>query len=98
MDVVWTDRAFYRLQGILEYIAKDQPVNAEQWVDQLLERGDSVRDQPFMGRIVPEYQDETIREVLQNDYRIIYKIRLKRVDILTVRHGSQLLPTEANKL
>lgn len=48
--------------------------------------------------MVPEYQDTTIRETLQDDYRIIYKILSERVDILTVRHGSRLLPVDAEQL
>lgn len=98
MKVVWTRRAKFRLQEILEYIAEDQPRNAEHWVDRLIERGDSVGDQPMMGRMVPEYHDDTIRELLEGDYRIIYKILPARIDILTVRHGSRLLPTETSDL
>ena len=98
MRVVWTHRAKYRLQQILEYIADDQPDNAEQWVDRLIKRGDGLGGQPHMGIMVPEYQDETVREILEGDYRIIYKLRSERVDILTVRHGSQLLPAEVGYL
>ena len=95
MRVVWTLRARYRLQQILEHIAEDQPENAERFVDRLIERGDSVGEQPRRGRMVPEYQDKTIREVFEGNYRIIYKILPERVDILTVRHGSRLLPIES---
>jgi len=47
----------YRLRQILEHIAKDQPDNAIRFVSRLIDRGDSVADQPHRGRIVPEYQD-----------------------------------------
>ena len=95
MEVIWTERARYRLREIYDHIAKDQPRNAVRWVDQLIKRGDSVGDQPWVGRMVPEYQDETIREVFQGDYRIIYEIS-SSVSILTVRHGSQLLPLQVS--
>jgi toxin ParE1/3/4 len=98
MKVAWTRRSILRLRQILEHIAKDQPDNARRFVNQLIERGDSVGEHVRRGRIVPEYQDETIREVFEGDYRIIYKIGLERVDVLTVRHGSQILPVEVQSL
>lgn len=98
MRVVWTRRARYRLQQILAYIVKGQPDNADRFVDHLIHRGDSVGEQPHRGRVVPECQESTIREVFEHDYRIIYRILPERVDILTVRHGSQLLPVEVEQL
>lgn len=65
MKVVWTRRARYRLQQILEYIAEDQPVNAERWVNKLIDRGDSLKDMPERGRVVPEYYDPDIWEILE---------------------------------
>lgn len=98
MRVAWTRRSILRLRQILEHIARDQPDNATRFVNQLIKRGDSVGELPHGGRIVPEYQDETIREVFEGVYRIIYKIRSERVDILTVRHGSQVLPVEIQEI
>lgn len=98
MRVAWTQRAMYRLQQILAYIAQDQPGNAERFVNRLIDRGDSLGEQPRSGRMVPEYRDRTIREVSEGDYRIIYRILPERVDILTVRHGSQLLPIDIQRL
>ena len=98
MKVVWTRLAKYRLQQILEYIAEDQPVNAERWVKKLIDRGDSLQELPERGRTVPEYDDPDIREVMEGAYRIIYRLRPERVDILTVRHSSQLLPAEIHML
>lgn len=72
MDVIWTYRARQRLKEIYHYIAEDQRGNAAKWIDRIIKRGDSTREKPWMGRMVPEYKDDTIREILQGDYRIIY--------------------------
>jgi toxin ParE1/3/4 len=96
MDVIWTHRAKRRLKEIKDYIAQDQPQNAEKWIDRILERGNNLVEQPRIGRIVPEYEVKTIREVLLGDYRIIYQITPSRINILTIRHGSQLLPKKAS--
>jgi|SRR3990172_6115594 len=98
MEVYWTDRARLRLKEVYDFIARDQPVNATRWVDRLIKRGDSIGDQPWAGRRVPEYEDDTIREVFQGDYRIIYEITSSRIHVLTVRHGSQLLPLQISNV
>jgi toxin ParE1/3/4 len=40
-----------------------------------------------MGRIVPEAEDESIRELLFQSYRIMYLVETDRVLVLTVVHG-----------
>lgn len=94
MKVIWTPRAQQRLQELHDYIAEDQPINATRFVERLLSRGEQIGDQPRSGRVVPEYQRETIREVLEGDYRLIYRIRSQQVDVLSVRHGAQRLPPQ----
>ena len=98
MRVVWTERALLRLQQIKDYIAEDQPENARRWITQLLDRGDRLSDQPHRGRPVPEYPNVEVREVREGDYRIIYRLHAGRVEILTVRYSSQLLPAELGNL
>jgi plasmid stabilization system protein ParE len=44
---------------------------------------------PRLGRAVPEAQDENIRELLRENYRIIYRIICERIEILTVVHASR---------
>ena len=47
----------------------------------------------MMGRIVPEYGDETIREIIKGQYRIVYKIDSKKdsIVIVTIHHAKRLL-------
>jgi plasmid stabilization system protein ParE len=45
--------------------------------------------------VVPEINDESVRELLMGNYRIIYRIiSLERIDILTVHHSAKLLRSE----
>jgi len=42
--------------------------------------------------MVPEIEDESIRELILGSYRIIYKIvSQERIDILTVHHSARML-------
>jgi plasmid stabilization system protein ParE len=45
---------------------------------------------PESGRIVPEVGVQRIRELIFGAYRVMYSVRGK-VEILTVRRGSQML-------
>ncbi|MCG8652670.1 MAG: type II toxin-antitoxin system RelE/ParE family toxin [Pirellulales bacterium] len=43
---------------------------------------------PYSGEVVPEVGREDLREVLQGNYRIIYRVSDRRIDILAVFHSS----------
>jgi toxin ParE1/3/4 len=45
---------------------------------------------PLSGRVVPEVGDDTLREVLHGNYRIVYRVRTELVEIVTVFHGARL--------
>lgn len=46
---------------------------------------------PRMGRVVPEYGDERIREVGYQNYRIIYRLRDGTIEVAAIHHGARLL-------
>lgn len=94
MKVLWTDVAFSRLEEIYRYIEKDSPDNASRWVDRLLNKLAAIKDFPRAGRPVPEIEAPSVREIIFGNYRIIYKIKVDAVYILTVRHFKQILPVK----
>ncbi len=98
MKVHWTDRAKARLKLIHDHIAQDAPVVATQVVERLLRRSLQIGELPYSGREVPEYQRQDLREVLERPFRIIYHVRVERIDVITVMHYRQLLPNDLTKL
>ncbi len=44
-----------------------------------------------MGRVVPAIDRDDIREIIVQSYRIIYRLLLDEVEILTVHHGARSL-------
>ena len=46
---------------------------------------------PEMGRVVPEANNSSIRELISGNYRIVYRIKGDAVEIITIYHGSRLL-------
>ena len=91
MKVHWTNTAIKHLLTIYEYIAQDSPVYAQRMVDRLTRRSEQVAAFPLSGRMVPEYEAEDVREVIEKPYRLIYQIKPDQVDVLAVLHSAQLL-------
>ncbi len=89
MKVYWTDTAVKHLSAIYAYIAQNSPQYAARVVDRLTRRSEQIANFPLSGRIVPEFQTEQIREVIEGSYRIIYYIKPDQIDVLAVIHGSQ---------
>jgi toxin ParE1/3/4 len=92
VKVVWTQRALLDLEGIGEYISKDSEKYARLTLEKIIDCAAIIEETPLVGRIVPESNDKSIREIIRGNYRIIYQIRDKKaVYILTVFHGARLL-------
>lgn len=92
VKINWTDSAINDLQDIADYIARDSIRYAQLTVDKLFNYPTILIDKPDLGRIVPEFEDETIRELIKGNYRIIYrKVTVFRIDIITVHHCARLL-------
>lgn len=94
MRIVWSPLAIDRVAEIAEYIAMDNPGAAENWVNTVFRKIEGLKDFPESGRIVPETDNKSIRELLYGNYRIIYRVEEKRLSVLTVRHGKQVLPVD----
>jgi len=78
MKIFWTKEALLRLQEIEEYISRDNPISAIEFVDKLITVAETIIDNPKKGRIVPELSLENIRELLHQNYRIVYLVKKTR--------------------
>lgn len=92
VEVNWTQSALEDLDDIGEYIAKDSLKYAEITVSKLFKAVDILESSPKAGSIVPEFQIESIRQIICGNYRIVYKIIHEfRIDILTVHNCAMLI-------
>lgn len=86
--VSWTPLAREALDDILEYIARDSPTAAEKVLEVVLAAADSLSDFANRGRVVPELQRKSIREIFVYRYRLMYQVSAEEVRILAILHGA----------
>ena len=79
------------MRSIKSHIARDAPATASAYIRRLKKTVGRLIEMPYSGQVVPEIGREEIREVLQGSYRLIYRVKDERIDILTVFHGARLL-------
>jgi toxin ParE1/3/4 len=92
VKVVWTDSAIKDLNDIGEYIARDSQRYAELTVEKLFNSVDILEKNPKAGKMVPEFEDDNIRELIRGSYRIVYHlVNDFRIDILTVHNCARLI-------
>jgi len=92
-EVILSDSAWEDLDEIADFIAKDSPRYADECTARLLERMGQLCDHPDSGRIVPEYGNPDLRELIQGSYRIVYrKMDNEHVTVLRVIHSARLFP------
>jgi toxin ParE1/3/4 len=90
MNVFWTETAIQHLLSIHSYVSQTSPAYAQRLVDRLTRRSEQFATFPKSGRVVAEFGNDRVREVVADSYRIIYYIKLdQQIDVLAVLHGAQ---------
>lgn len=84
MTVAWTEHALRCLSEIEAYIDEDDPAAAVVFIERLIRRTDLLIDQPLAGRLVPEVPGRELRELIEGNYRIVYRINGAVAEVLTV--------------
>jgi toxin ParE1/3/4 len=89
-EIIITENAEQDLKEIILYVAQRDIKIALDIYERLQAKAFSLRTFPEKGRIVPELNDHNIfqyHEVIENPWRIIYKIENNQVLIITVLDG-----------
>lgn len=91
-DVIWTDEALSDLEAIGEYFDRTSSQYASSIIERLYTSVEPLAEHPKMGRQVPEAEHETLRELIVENYRVIYQLREGQIEIITVVHSRRDLP------
>ena len=80
------------LAAIYAYVAASSPVYAAQLVARIDARTSQLVRFPESGRPAPEGEGRGVREVFERPYRVLYRLRDDRVEIIAVVHMRQASP------
>ena len=89
MKVIWSDRALKSLAAIHAHISADSEANARRAIDRILKTGDQLSTFPFSGRIVPHPRRKNVRELIEQPYRIVYRVGSDNVEVVDVLHSAR---------
>jgi toxin ParE1/3/4 len=87
--VAWTETAWRDLERIADYIAEDSPGYAASLARQIRDQARSLDEMAERGRVVPELDQPTVRELVVGSYRLIYEISDGNVYVLGLIHGAR---------
>jgi toxin ParE1/3/4 len=89
-QVIWAPQAIGDVEAIRAYIGRDSAHYADLLVERIVAAVSRLEAAPRSGRVVPEIGDESLREVICGNYRIVYRLRGDVAEVLTVFHGARL--------
>ena len=95
--VHWTPQASDDLDAIHEHIGRDSSGAARLVAARLIVAVDQLETFPQSGRVVPEFGDPALRELLRGAYRIVYRVRAGGAEIITVHHSARPLPVNLDE-
>lgn len=93
--VSWTTHATNQLNLIHQHIAQESPLYARRVCEELVKKTVGLDELPRKGRMVPELNEDTVREISLYSYRILYQVRPDSViEVLALIHKRRNLEQE----
>lgn len=89
MRIRWSALASKHIVEIAAYIAETSPVAAARWLDTLEAKVGRLADFPRSGTPIPDFQGDNLRQIVLGRYRVVYRVEMRSVLILTVRHTAR---------
>lgn len=77
------------LDAAVAYVAQDSRPAAQRLLIQALDTAASLDILSERGRVVPEFNQPTVRELFVHRYRLIYEVPSAEVQVLAFVHGAR---------
>jgi plasmid stabilization system protein ParE len=92
MKIVFTDSAFSDLEAIREYYLEEGVPNVgEEFVISIISHVQTLKQHPDIGRLVPEFDNPKIRELIHSPFRVVYFREKTVVHIVRVWRSERIL-------
>ena len=92
IKVSLAESAIKDLESILDYYKEQKiPHVGNRLVGQVIDDIERLKDQPDIGRIVPEFEQKNLRELIRPSFRIVYLRETFKIRIVRVWRSERLL-------
>jgi len=92
LKILISDSAYSDFETIKEYyIEEGVPHIGEEFIKNIIQHIETIPDNLDIGRKVPEFNSEKIRELIHNPFRVIYLREVKSIHIVRVWRSERLL-------
>lgn len=92
MVVTLAESALVDLEDVRTWYAQaGAPEVGTRWIEEILQRIEALADHPDLGRVVPEFGQRFLREIIHPPFRIVYRRDPDRVRVVRVWRSERLL-------
>ncbi len=92
--IIWADPAIQDLDAVADYIALENEAAARELVQRVITAVERLRRFPRMGSLPKELMGLPYRQLVVSPCRIFYRVEKKRIYIVHVLRGEQLVRKE----
>ena len=98
MKIYVSNSAYSDLEGIKEYYEEEGvPHIGKQFISAIIEHVQTLLDNPDIGRVVPEFGEERIRELIHSPFRVVYLREQDSIHVIRVWRSERLLKLPENE-
>ena len=92
--LIWSPTAQVDLRELLSYISEFDSQAAARFGKGLFDAVERLFDFPESGRVVPEFRDPMIREIIYKPCRIVYRLNKRKflIEIARIWHSARGIP------
>lgn len=98
MKILISSSAINDFEGIKEYYTDEGvPHIGRQFVASIVEHIQTLRDNPDIGRVVPEFDEPKIRELIHPPFRVVYLRESSSIHVIRVWRSERKLILPENE-
>ena len=95
IEIRITETAYLDLEDVENYVSQSSPKIGREFINKIFKKIELLYEHPKIGKKVPEFDNDRIRELIQGKYRIVYRVASDElIEVLRVIHGSRLMDLE----
>lgn len=99
MKILVSNSAFSDLEDIKKYYKEQGVPNiAINFISEIFAHIEILNTHPKIGRIVPEFEDEFIREIIHPPFRVVYLLETNKIHIIRVWRSERMLKLPESKI